>query len=82
MCRHCDILCYSVLFLGFVLTGGLPVVVCAPPHVVETILEAHASKADMAKGEKGVPVEVAERPVENSGNVLKFTAAHKTGSGK
>ncbi len=52
----------------------------APTHMVEAMLDAHAAKADLSKGEKGVPVKVVDAPEDNGRNVLRF--ARKTGSDK
>jgi Zn-dependent peptidase ImmA (M78 family)/transcriptional regulator with XRE-family HTH domain len=54
-------------------------IACAPAHIVESMLDAHATKADLSKGEKGVPVTVVEKPTSDGGNLLNF--ARKTGSG-
>ena len=48
-------------------------IVCAPVHVVESMLEAHASKADMSKGEKSVPVTVMDESTDKRGTLLRFT---------
>lgn len=53
-------------------------VACVPAHIAESMIDAHAGKADLSKGEKGVPVAVAEQSASKGGSVLKF--ARKTGT--
>lgn len=51
-----------------------------PTTMVESILEAHASKADFSKGEKGVPIKVVEPENTTGGTLIQFK--RKTGSGQ
>ena len=55
-------------------------VACVPAHIAESMLDAHAAKADLAKGEKGVPVKVAESENTPNGTLIQFK--RKTGSGQ
>jgi Zn-dependent peptidase ImmA (M78 family)/DNA-binding XRE family transcriptional regulator len=50
----------------------------APTHMVEAMLDAHAAKADMSKGERGVPVTVVDEQASKPGTLLKF--GKKTGT--
>jgi Zn-dependent peptidase ImmA (M78 family)/DNA-binding XRE family transcriptional regulator len=57
---------------------ALPMGVPAP--MVESMLEAHAAKADLSKGERGVPVKVVEAENTTGGTLIQFK--RKTGSGQ
>ncbi len=46
--------------------------VSLPTHWAEMMIDAHASKGQMPKGEKGIPVTVIDKPV-NADNVLRFS---------
>lgn len=51
--------------------------VCTPAHMVEAMLEAHATKANPSKGERGVPIKIIDTPIK-AGTLLTFP--RKTGT--
>lgn len=57
-------------------------VACVPAHIAESMLEAHAAKAAMPRGEISVPVTVVDKPARSGSNLISGNFARKTRSSK